>query len=434
VSAERRAGPRRVALVAAHFPPSNLAAVHRSRLWAQHLQEFGWTPTVVTTHPDFYEERLDPDLQALVSPALRVIRTRALPVRPVRLVGDLGIRALHGHYRALCELAARGEVDFVHITVPSHFSAVLGRLLLRRHGIPYGIDYIDPWVHHWPGTEKRFSKAWLSYRLGLALEPWAVRHASLITGVAPLYYEDVLKRNPALRGRVVTAAMPYGAAGEDFDLVERMKRKTFLFDPGDGRFHMIYAGAMLPRAYPVLEALLQAVRHLVETQPDAALRFRLHFVGTGKSPDDPQGHNIRPYIEKHGLGRWVDEHPARIGYVDVLNHLRQASAVLVMGSTEAHYTPSKVFQAVQSRRPVLALLHEKSTAASLLHDMNAATVVSLTEREMPRPPAIAAALAALLGGPAVADGVRWNRLEAYTARESARQLAQALDRACAPAR
>ena len=48
----------RVALVTGHFPPSNLAGVHRSRLWATHLPEFGWEPIVVTAHPDYYEEKL----------------------------------------------------------------------------------------------------------------------------------------------------------------------------------------------------------------------------------------------------------------------------------------------------------------------------------------------------------------------------------------
>src|SRR5436305_15253655 len=158
-----RFGERRVALVAAHFPPSNFAAVHRARLWAQYLPEFGWTPTVVTTHWKYYEERLDPDLEMLVPRDLRVIRTRALPTRPVRLVGDIGVRGFWWHYRALRKLAVAREIDFVHITIPSNFSGPLGRLLFRSHGIPYGIDYIDPWVHRWPGVEIPFSRAWASH-------------------------------------------------------------------------------------------------------------------------------------------------------------------------------------------------------------------------------------------------------------------------------
>ena len=105
---------RQVVMVAAHFPPSNLAAVHRARLWAQHLPEFGWRPIVLTTHHDYYEERLDWDLAALVPESLEVVRTRALPVKPVRLIGDIGIRALPWHLAALKRLVGERGVDFVH--------------------------------------------------------------------------------------------------------------------------------------------------------------------------------------------------------------------------------------------------------------------------------------------------------------------------------
>ncbi|MDX1541173.1 MAG: hypothetical protein R3349_07185, partial [Geminicoccaceae bacterium] len=354
--------PRRVAIVTGHFVPSNLAGVHRSRLWAQHLAEFGWQPVIVSAHWRHYEEKLDWDLDALVPRDLEVIRTRALPTRPVRLVGDIGIRAFVPLYRALAALARRRAIDFVHITIPSNYCALLGPLLYRRHGVPYGIDYIDPWVERSSGLYRPFGKAWLSQQLARWLEPWAVRDVRLITGISPLYFEDVLVRNPALRGRVVTAAMPYGGSDKDFEAVHDAPRPTFLFDPADGGFHMVYAGALLPRAVQVLERLFEALRRLSVDEPALIERFRLHFVGTGLVPDDPASFFVRPYIERFGLEPWVDEHPSRIGFVDVLNHLSQASAILVLGSTERHYSPSKVFQAVQAGRPLLAVLHEESSA------------------------------------------------------------------------
>ena len=301
--------------------------------------------------------------------------------------------------------------------------------------MPYGIDYIDPWVHEWPGSERRFSKAWSSARLGELLEPWAVRDAALITGVAPLYYEAVLERNPELAGRVVTAAMPYGGSEQDFAQVRAEPKPAWLFDPGDGNFHLIYAGAMLPRAFAVLERLLDAVLVLRRTLPELARRLRMHFVGTGASVTDPAGYNVRPLAQARGLEDVVSEHPARIAYVDVLRHLTQASAILIVGSTEAHYTPSKAFQAVLAGRPVLALLHEASTAADFLVRANAARVETFSEAALPAPEALATALAALMLDDAHAPRqVRWDVLEPYSARSSARALAEALDAALARSR
>jgi hypothetical protein len=57
--------------------------------------------------------------------------------------------------------------------------------------------------------------------------------------------------------------------------------------------------------------------------------------------------------------------------LDVLLHLGIVDAVFILGSTEPHYTPSKTFQGVLSKKPILAVLHENSTAAKVLGDTNA---------------------------------------------------------------
>ena len=425
---------KRVAIVAAHFPPSNLTNVHRARLWGRFLPEFGWQPVVVTAHWDYYEEKLDWDLAKLVPSDLQVVRTRAFPTKPFRIIGDLGVRALWWHYRALCALARNGGLDFVHITIPSNFSALLGRLVHAATGLPYGIDYNDPWVHRWPGTEKRFSRAWVSCKLGEWLEPWAVRRARLITGVAPLYFEDVLLRNPALRGRVVTAAMPHGACEEDFQQVRSSKRKLFLFDSEDGCFHFLYAGALLPKGRAVLQRLLKGLAHLVRSRREVADRIRMHFVGTGRALEDPKGFNVMPYVEQLGLQSHVDEHPHRIAYVDVLNHLCSASGILVLGSTEKHYTPSKIFQAALSKRPIFAMLHRDSTAVDLIRRGRVGTVLTLTEAALPGIEEVAAAIERFVTGSEYAqERVAWSVFDETSARESARALADAMNQVVAEA-
>ncbi len=281
---------RRIALVSGHFAPSNLVGAHRARLWSRYLPEFGWEPVVVTGDPAKYEERPDPDLERLVPAGLEVVHAATLSTRPIRLVGDIGVRAFWGCYRALSSMAKAGQLDFVLVTIPSNYLAPVGRLLHLRRGVPFGIDYQDPWVNRWPGIEVPFSRAWTSYRLASLLEPWSVRDAALITGMAPGYVAGMLERNPDVARRSVLAYMSMGSAPEDYALVRDLQRKPFLFQPGDGHFHLIYAGALLPAGLVVLDAFLAGLRALREQAPQAASRLRVHFVGTGSSPDDPQGH------------------------------------------------------------------------------------------------------------------------------------------------
>ncbi len=422
---------RRVVIVAPPFPPSNLAGVHRARLFSQHLEEFGWHPTVVTTHWRHYEEALDWDLVSLVDPSLEVIRTSAAPTRPVRVVGDIGVRALPWHLSALRKLRRSRRMDFLLITVPSFFSATLGQLMWREAPLPFGIDYIDPWVHPWPGAEVKYSKAWASYELGKRLEPWAVRNASLITAVAPGYYEGVIDRNPHLRRTAVQAAMPYGFSSLDFSAPTVAQKATTTFDATDGLRHLVYAGAFLPKASSVLERLLEGLAALAARSPALADRMRVHFIGTGKSPTDPTGYNVAPVAKRLGLGGLVSEHPHRMRYLETLAHLTRAHAVLVIGSTEPHYTPSKVYQAVQSRRPILALLHEQSTAVDVLRRSGAGFTLTLNETRLPSTAEVADLLARVVTTPYDARAVDWRAFEPFSARESTRKLAAAMDEAIA---
>ena len=125
-----RTNGRRVMLVAPDFPPSNTAGAHRPRLFAKHLHEFGWTPTVLTVRREEIEGPLDPMLERLVDPDLDVVRTGALPVRPVRLVGDMGIRTLGHHASALKAAFSQGGVRATVLFGPPWFSFVLGPVCL----------------------------------------------------------------------------------------------------------------------------------------------------------------------------------------------------------------------------------------------------------------------------------------------------------------
>ena len=141
VGAALRSDQRRVMLVAPEFPPSNTAGAHRPRLFAKHLPEFGWTPTVFTIKREEIEGPLDPMLEQLVDPELDVVRTGALPIRPIRLIGDIGIRSLGHHASALGAAHAAAACDATVLFGPPWFSFVLGPLMRRRcrHALRRGL-------------------------------------------------------------------------------------------------------------------------------------------------------------------------------------------------------------------------------------------------------------------------------------------------------
>lgn len=419
-----------VVLVAPHFIPSFLAGVHRARLLAYHLPEFGWKPIILTTDPAYYECQVDWELQDLLPDDLKVITARAFPIKPLRLVGDIGLRSLPWYYREVRKLAERESIDFLHITIPSNMAALLGPRVERHLGIPYGIDYIDPWVPEGPTNDRFLSKAWIMNELSHVLEPIAVRRARLITGINEAYFSSVLSRNPHLKHRVVTAGMPYGGSSRDFDALRRRPRSTFLFDPDDGNIHLIYAGALLPKAVDVVKRFLESLSLMRERFPESAKRLRVHFVGTGIYENDPnQGHGIQPLIKRYRLEEMVSETPNRIKYLDVLNHLERSAGILVIGSTEPHYSPSKIYQGLMARRPVFALLHEQSTAIETLRSNDAVEIVSFKPESLPEPSSLCDALEQFLVRTMNFHSEFVEEPLTMSSRESSRILAEAMDRA-----
>ena len=58
--------------------------MHRPRLFAQHLPSFGWEPVILTVHEDFYEEKLDINLEKLLPLSLRIEKVNASPLSKKR--------------------------------------------------------------------------------------------------------------------------------------------------------------------------------------------------------------------------------------------------------------------------------------------------------------------------------------------------------------
>ncbi len=363
---------KKIIIISPHFPPSNLAAVHRSRFFAMHLPKFGWEPIILTVNEKYYEEELDWNLAKLLPKDLRIEKVNALPTKPIRIVGDIGIRALFPLLLRTISLIKKERIDFLYIPIPSNYTALIGRIAKFFTGIKYGIDYIDPWVHKFPGSEVKYSKHWFAMKLADILEPVAVKKVDLITGVAEGYYKAVLERNPHLSNNCITAAMPYGGEKSDHEKLAELNLKPYLFKKHENKFQFVYAGAMLPKAYDPLSRIFESLSNDNELKE----KIEIHFIGTGKHPNDPNGYNIKPLALEYDLWeKVIFEYPKRIPYLDVLIHLQAADGVFILGSTEPHYTPSKVYQGVLSKKPILAVLHSASTAVDVIRNSKAGLVL-----------------------------------------------------------
>ena len=342
------------------------------------MPSFGWEPIILAVDEKYYEEKLDWNLHKLLPENQHIEKVNAFKVTKPRLIGDIGIRAFFQLYKKAKEIIKIEKIDFLFIPIPSFYCALLGRCLHRSTGVKYGIDYIDPWVHFFPGSNKKFSRHWFSTQVAKFLEPIAIKKASLITGVAEGYYQGVIDRNPKLKADVVFGAMPYGGELMDHTKLAGLNINPYLFEKKSDKIQLVYAGAMLPKAYGLLQQIFSAIQH----DSDVFKNVEFHFIGTGRRANDASSYNIKPYAVEYGLWETVIfEYPQRIPYLEVLIHLNIASAIFILGSTEPHYTPSKVYQGILAGKAIVAVLHEKSTAASVITEANAGMVLTFDGEE-----------------------------------------------------
>lgn len=426
---------KHVIVVSADFPPSGYPPALRTKLFCQHLEEFGWKPTVVTVREEDYEWPVDPENKHLLSSTLRVVRVRAVPVRLTRRIGigDLGLRSLWPLYLKVKQLCQDEAVDLLFISIPPYFPAIIGRLIYEKFKIPYVIDYIDPWGRASNGSVfsgRSSKKAMLSHALSLLLEPFALRHVSHLVGVSKGTTDLVVTRYPWLN-RVEATEIPYGGEPADFDYLRHHGRKNKFFVQDDGFFHISYVGRGGDDLAPGFTALFRAVKKGLEEGIEFFTRLRFHFIGTSY---DSRGNGrclISGLASDCGLNGIVKEEPHRVPYLDALQILLDSQALLAIGSAAPHYTASKIFPYLLAQKPLLALFHEASNVVQILGELKVGKLITFSSV---RPPeneikSIYEWLKAL-GTPATSPSaaVDSGEFEGYSARAMAGRLATVFEK------
>ena len=420
---------RTVLIIAPQFSPSSYPPANRVRLFTNHLESFGWKPLVLSVEPRFLEEEPDWEFANLISPTLEVIRSKALPFQWTRLlgIGDLGIRSFFHQWAAARKLCRRKKVELVFISGPPWYAFLIAPLIKREFGIPYVLDYIDPWVSSMGERAPFWRKAYWYRKMASWLEPFAVRGATHIVSVSDGTSECIRNRYSFFKKKPFTS-MPYGSESLDFEYLRRNPKKNNFFQKTDGHFNFVYTGTMLPRADSTLRALFEAVRLLKIERPDLYAKIRFYFIGTTyvANPKDPC---VLPIAREFGISEAVCEHPKRVPYLEAHFLLTQADAICALGTSEPHYTASKIYPCILANRPLLALYHKCSSVVTVVRDCNAGEIIDYDDIQPvhTKVTQIKETLMKLMCPDYSKPQTNWGHFEKYSAKNMTRELVQVLD-------
>jgi len=386
----------KVLIVSPNFCPLNTPDMQRARMVLPHLREQGWEPTVLAVDPTYAGTGvLDPLLEQTYPSDIRVVRVRGIPPRATAWLrfGTLWLRCGPALRAAGDALLREQRFDVVFFTTTIFDTFTFGPRWRRKFGVPYVLDYQDPWVNRYyertgappPGGRLKYAITQWSAR---RREPRVVRKAAAIVTVSEAYASNLVadyKLDPAH-----VSLLPFGAEPRDFTIANANPPSSPLIDFEDGLHHHVYIGRCGDDMKPALVALFRAFRQFLATYPPQAERIRFHFIGTDYAPPPHGKDRVLPIAEEEMVGAHVHEHRLRVPYFEALYYLRRAAAIVAVGSDDPSYSASKVFPCILARRPLLFLFHEKSLVLKVAAQLDAGVRIAFHENS--DPDAVASAL------------------------------------------
>ncbi len=390
-------------IVSYHWPPAGGVTALRSLRFATRLRAHGWEPVIACATDDSYENQ-DPKLLSLVPPNMEVLRIPAWRPHGLyrRFVGAgnaeeaivshkkgwrhklaLWVRAnlffpdakmfwIGPAVRGLEAYLRKNPVHAVFTSGPPHTNTEVARRLKERLGICWLADFQDPWselgyFHRLPLTRiARFRHR--------QLEGLALRAADSVTAASPRWAEDL-----ALRSAREVTFLPWGFEEREFI------GETEAIPPAPLRLCHIGTMGTDRDPAPLIAALAKF------SQP-----WRLDLVGSFEA--DRELASI-PRVHIHGF-------LPRDETLALLRNCHVAVVVLNRLPRQKGRIPAKLYEALRSEKPILAIGDPDGDAAELIARFGAGITVPPEDG-----PGLRQALEALAGRGRGADASQLGSLE-----------------------
>jgi hypothetical protein len=310
--------------------------------------DIGFEPTVVHAP---YQSRENALLRAHVRLRDRTVRGDAagVPHTVARKVLSAGYSAF-GHYpdeyvgwvepatrygiRAVEQLG----IDAILSSCPPTTGHLVGSGIARRSGLPWVALFGDLFGFY-VGEGDLYTTPWRR-RIARILNARWMRPATRVAAVSPAMV-DYLQRTYDVPGEVVVV----GFDPDESPNVATRRDRT--------KFRLVYTGSMyIGDQRP--EVLFDAIDVLCMRRPDVATRLEVLLVGTRRETE----------LKRMLVSRWADavcRVVPRVGPDEAIALQHEADALLILNLTNAATVngtlsyPSKIFEYLQARRPILAI-------------------------------------------------------------------------------
>lgn len=350
------------------------------RMLLPHLKDNGWEPSILTVEDPSEHRARDDRLMKTIPAGIKIQRVRCPKALPG--FGSLGLRSYFALKKAGEKWIRRERPDLIYISTTEFDLFCLGFAWKRATGVPYVLDYQDPWqsdYYNKPGAPTppggRWKYAFSQWR-ARRWEPRCVEGASGISCVSPLYVEELKSKYPQLRAKPVKA-IPFGVSEIDWSLAGK-EGKVAWEGKLEGRRVWLNLGRLAPSMRPALSAFFRSLKKSPPS-PETLILFLGSSYEVGRvSEVNPEGlaASICPGVR-------VEAWPGRIPMLDAIKSLQNADRLLFFGSEDPGYQPSRLYPYLRSAKPLLSILHRESPAFQWISKVGFPGVVGFLPGEAP---------------------------------------------------
>ncbi|KAF0096309.1 MAG: hypothetical protein E1N59_276 [Puniceicoccaceae bacterium 5H] len=384
-------------LISYYFPPRGGSGVQRPSKFARYLPGHGYHPIVLTCDDgsitntrdsSLLQELPDADIQRVPGREGLVKKMSQLhlgPLTTLTLRPDAQILWKKAAVREALKLAKKQRIDAIFSTVQPFASALVGLELKKRLGVPWILDYRDPWTN---STSLIWPSKW-HYEQEREMERRCLAQADRALVVTPGMRDSLAKAFPEYAHKI--RIIRNGFDPEDFKGIDTDQRVD------DGTFRIAYAGRLYPMtgkknrlhksssftfrhceldyASHSARVLILAVKQLLTEHP--GLRGKLKIDLAGNIPPDHQA-----FTDQQEVGDVVHIH-GMLSHRDAIRLVSRSDAVYLPMKREvdgrrSYNASGKIYEYLAQRKPILAAVPE-GDAADLVRDAKAGWVVDPTD-------------------------------------------------------
>ncbi|MBO6794891.1 MAG: glycosyltransferase family 4 protein [Balneolaceae bacterium] len=385
---------KKALIITYYWPPASSPGVQRWLKFVKFLDQLGWETYVITPKSGSYPNT-DETLLNDVPESTRVIRTSTM--EPFRIfnvlsgnlkrgkVTSVGMGDLKGSpslikklasyiranwfipdarkgwgsfaFKAAKKIILKENIDLVITTGPPHSTHLVGHKLSSKLGVPWVVDFRDPWTNIYynsflPRTKSTIEK-------DRKLETLVATSADLITTVSSGLVEEFENRAKKIM------LLPNGYDHEDFsDLTPSEK---------SNKFELAYIGNFKENQNCI--ALWKALQELIEENKEFGKHLKLSLIGNTHSQvlTSLEEHALLPYCS---IEAFVQHHTAVRRMID-------ASGLLFIipdtGDNKKIIT-GKIFEYLASRTPLISLGPIDGDAANILSDCERSPMIDYSDK------------------------------------------------------